>query len=43
MLDTVAEKQKTLLEAEIAELNHEAERLAGEIGKLTGSPPTGEA
>ena len=43
MLDTVAEKQKKLLEAEIAELNREAERLAGEIGKLTGSPPPGDA
>ena len=41
MLDTVAEKQKKLLEAEIAELTREAGRLAGEIGKLTGSPPPG--
>ncbi len=42
MLDAVAEKQRKLLEAEIAELNREAERLAGEIGKLTGNPPPGE-
>ena len=41
MLDTVAEKQRKLLESEIAELNREAARLAGEIGKLTGNPPPG--
>ncbi len=35
MLDTVAEKQTKLLEKEIAELKSEAERLAGEIAKLT--------
>lgn len=43
ILDTVAEKQRKLLEAESAELTREAERLAGEIGKLTSNPPPGEA
>jgi len=42
-LDTVVEKQPKQLEKEIAELTREAERLAGEIGKQTGSPPPGEA
>ena len=41
MLDTVAEKQKALLESEIAELTREAGRLNGEIGKLTGNPAPG--
>ena len=41
MLDTVAEKQKALLESEIAELTRETERLAAEIGKLTGHPAPG--
>lgn len=41
MLNTVAEKQKALLESEIAELTREAERLNGEIWKLTGSPAPG--
>ena len=41
MLDTVAEKQKALLESEIAELTREAERLNGEIGKLTDNPAPG--
>ena len=36
MLDTVAAKQTKLLEKEIADLTREAERLAKEIGKLTG-------
>ena len=43
MLDTVAEKQTKLLEKEIAELTREAERLASEVGKLTGNPPPGVA
>jgi DNA polymerase-3 subunit epsilon len=38
MLDTVAGKQMKLLEKENAELTREAERLAEEIGKLTGKP-----
>jgi hypothetical protein len=41
MLDAVAAKQKALLEKEIADLRSEAERLAEEIGKFTGSPPPG--
>jgi len=41
MLDTVAEKQIKLLEEENAELTREAERLADEIGKLTGKAPPG--
>jgi hypothetical protein len=41
MLDTVVEKQKALLESEIAELTRETERLATEIGKLTGRPAPG--
>jgi hypothetical protein len=41
MLDAVALKQTALLEKEIADLKGEAERLAEEIGKLTGSPPPG--
>lgn len=41
MLDTMAEKQRALLESEIAELTREAERLNGEIGKLTGNPAPG--
>jgi hypothetical protein len=41
MLDAVVEKQTKLLEAEIAELTRETERLAAEIGKLTGHPAPG--
>jgi hypothetical protein len=42
MLDTVADRQTKQLEQEIADLILEAERLAGEIEKRTGSPAPGE-
>lgn len=41
MVEPAAAKQTKLLEAEIAELTREAERLAEKIGKLTGSPLPG--